>query len=341
MQNFLIVKLGAIGDTVMALPLANAIKSEHPNSKITWVCGEVVEPLLRAVKVIDELVVVNDKKLLTGNFSEKISEIVLCNRKVALKKYNCVLTLYRDKRYKLLTLFTRAETKKSFSGKRPEALIPGRYHGTEFIRLWKNIDSSELADFGYPEIILPELPSELKQLKENGKDKIVLVPGGAKNLLNTDDLRRWETENYISVARYFIDLGFEVIITGSASDEWVTNFFASVPVVNLVGKTSLTELLHVLSFSKLLIAHDTGTLYLSKLTGTPSIGLFGPVNPKERTGTKDSVSVIWGGKNLACSPCYDGKTFAPCKNNICMKNISVDEVKELARLLLEREKNAN
>jgi heptosyltransferase-2 len=76
----------------------------------------------------------------------------------------------------------------------------------------------------------------------------------------------------------------------------------------------------------LLVTHDTGTLHLAKLSGIKIIALFGPVNPKERIGINENIEIIWGGTELPCSPCYNGKEFAKCANNVCMKNISVQSV---------------
>jgi hypothetical protein len=59
-RSVLIVKLAAIGDVVMALPMVTALRSAESGTRITWLCGATVAPLLRCVDGIDELVVVED-----------------------------------------------------------------------------------------------------------------------------------------------------------------------------------------------------------------------------------------------------------------------------------------
>ena len=49
---------------------------------------------------------------------------------------------------------------------------------------------------------------------------------------------------------------------------------------------------------------------------------------------RPGVVGIWGGEGFACRPCYDGREFAPCKDNGCMQQITVDMVvSQLNKLL--------
>jgi heptosyltransferase I len=55
------------------------------------------------------------------------------------------------------------------------------------------------------------------------------------------------------------------------------------PILNLVAKTSLKELLCVLEQASLVIAPDTGPAHMAVTVGTPVIGLYAHSNPA-RTG---------------------------------------------------------
>ena len=48
--KILIVKIGAIGDAVMALSMIHEIEVKYPNAEITWLCGEIISPIIRSVK---------------------------------------------------------------------------------------------------------------------------------------------------------------------------------------------------------------------------------------------------------------------------------------------------
>lgn len=334
-KRILIVKLGAIGDVVMALPMIEAIRQEHPTAEITWLCGKTVEPVLKLVEGIDRLITIDDALLFKGRIKQRISVIVKCWQTFAFKLFDLVITPYRDKRYKILTLTAKKNTYRSFDGSdRLNSITPGRYHSIEYIKLINGIDDSEIENAVMPDINLDSDPKIENLFKNKDSKYVALVPGGAKNLLNEDSLRNWHIDSYRNLAKLLIDEGYKVIILGAKSDEWINESFAEVDVINLVSKTSIPQLLCVLKKVDLLVSHDTGILHLGKLTNTLSIGLFGPVNPIERVGKNERISVIYEAEKLPCAPCYNGKVFAGCKNNICMKRISVEQVYTKAVSLL-------
>jgi heptosyltransferase-2 len=49
--------------------------------------------------------------------------------------------------------------------------------------------------------------------------------------------------------------------------------------------------------------------------------------------------VLWGGAHLPCRPCYDGREFARCSDNVCISSISPAEVHAAARAALARSLN--
>jgi len=163
---------------------------------------------------------------------------------------------------------------------------------------------------------------------------VALAPGGAKNILADDALRRWPIESYASLAKKLSALPIQLVLTGGASDEWIRKYFADIPHVDLIGKLDLLQLASLFKECRLLITHDSGPLHLSKLAACPAIGLFGPTMPAEKVGANEKIKVLWGGERLACRPCYDGKTYAPCKNNLCLASISPEKVFEEAERIL-------
>src|SRR5262249_12730405 len=119
------------------------------------------------------------------------------------------------------------------------------------------------------------------------------------------------------------------------SDQWALPAFQGLPIVDLVGKTDLIQLVALFNQCDLVVSHDCGPMHLATLAGTRVVALFGPTDPHwlvelDRTKTR----VLWGGEELACRPCYDGRNFADCANNLCMKSISVEAVDRAAHELL-------
>ena len=326
-RNILIVKLGAIGDVVMTFPLISAIDALEPDAHITWLCGKTVEPLVRTISRINNVIAIDESALLKGSFAQKFSTILSAWRTLGGKSYDVVLNLYRDRRYRILTHPFMSKDIRSFSGKkRTKKIIPGRYHAYEFIKLYNGKDDFSIESISIPQVTFPQKSNTLSDIDFNKNKTVVIAAGGASNILNTDDVRRWDIFSYVELAKQLSDAGYQIILTGGPQDSWVTSNFQGMKITNLIGKTSLMDVLTLLNSSTLLITHDTGILHMAKLTNTRTIALFGPVLPAERIGKTDNIITLWGGINLACAPCYDGKTFAKCSNNLCMKNITVEQV---------------
>jgi heptosyltransferase-2 len=335
--KILIVKIGAIGDAVMALSMINEIDERYPDAEITWLCGDIISPLIKSITRINIVIVLNENKLLAGSKLEQISVILKTWIKLLFKNYDLVINAHRDKRYDLLLLTTFKKEYRSFTGKeRKNQLVQGRYHAAEYARLINNADDWKITEPVFPKIQIPQEPKIEKLIGESNGSRIILTPGGAQNLINGGAQRKWPIENYVLLAKTMIEKynNTKIILAGSENDKYAGNSFNKLPVVNLIGKTTLTDIISLYNRCKLLITHDTGLLHLAKLSGIYTIALFGPVNPVERIGINERIDAIWLGNELPCSPCYNGKSFADCENNICMKNISVDMIfKKVTRIL--------
>ena len=336
-MKILIVKIGALGDVVMALAMVEAIDRLFPGAHITWVCGKSVVPLLKANQRINEIIPVDDRKLFRGGLGGALSELIPLWFKLLGKRFDLVVTGHSDSRYQLLSLTVWARIRRQFgdfkTGRWP---VPGRYHAHEYVRLITGQNDSEAVSATVPILTLSLRPPLSQKIKSENKT-IALAPGGAKNLLRDDALRRWPLENYIQLAQKLIKNGHQVIITGSASDEWIQDSFKKLSVVDLVGQTSIEDLIAVFANSNVVITHDSGPFHLAVVSGKPVIGLFGPTNPWEKAPRNEKIKIIWGGEALACRPCYDGKNYADCKNNLCLKQVSANEVYgEVEKMLLQR-----
>lgn len=343
-KTVLIIKLAAIGDVVMALPMIRALRTQQPNIKITWLCGKIVAPLLRKIDELDEIIEVDASRLLAGNLLTKIKSLIGVWLRLLGKRFDLVIIGHADARYRLLSLTVRAKSVRSFdrSGKRIWP-VPGRHHSHEYIRLATNFDG--------PDDYLMELPVVSWPLSENLKSElkdksnlpiVALAPAGAKNILREDIMRRWPLENYILLATKLLDDGYNVILTGAPDDKWICESFAALPVINLVGKTSIVDLVALYGACDVIVTHDSGPLHLAELTGKPIVALFGPTSPYdfgpaneyEKGSHKNKTTIFWGGAQLNCRPCYDGKTFADCHNNVCLKSIKVSQVYDAVTAIL-------
>ncbi|HZY61781.1 MAG TPA: glycosyltransferase family 9 protein, partial [Edaphobacter sp.] len=177
-------------------------------------------------------------------------------------------------------------------------------------------------------------------VRVEGKSRIILVPAGAKNLMRDDALRRWPIENYVSLASYLIERGFEVILAGGPGDTWAVASFAELAVTNLTGQLTLPEMLSLLDSSDVVVTHDTGPLHMAGITNAGIVSIFGPTNPRGRLPQRANTVALWGGEGFACRPCYDGRDYAPCLHNGCMHQVTVEMVIDQIEAVMKQRREA-
>ena len=340
-RRLLLVKFGAIGDAIMAIPAAALMHAE--GYAIDWVAGETVAPVLRLYPWI-HVIPADEAKLLRGTGPERLRGLaalwrVLRGQVTALGIYDLCATLYYDRRYRLLTLPVRARRRLNLSlDDRATRLLPGRHHTDEYARILTGRPDTETPE-GLAPIPCPNLPP-CSRPKQPGVPRIVLVPAGARNLLRDDALRRWAVEHYVAAAKDLLGAGYEVVLAGGPEDGWASASFAGLATqagrgifADLTGTLTLVEMLSLLDSAEVTVTHDTGPLHLAGITSTAVLTVFGPTDPHGRLPQRANCVALWGGEGFACRPCYDGRDYAPCPHNGCMDQVTpamvVSEVETL------------
>ena len=333
--RYLIVKLAALGDVVMASTLVGAIRSRDPAAHITWLCGRGVAPLVELFDGVDDIVVADELALLRGGTGARARAIIALWRSLAARRFDVTLLAHADRRYRAVLLpvsLGRVRTLRPHGDGRMLP-IPGRYFGDEYARM---LDTERSRGPLVGHAPLAALRAPLPPPVAPHAVGVVLVPGGARNVLRESALRRWPVERYRQVAERLLSLGHPVTLVGDASDSWVRPSFAGLDVRDEIGAQPIAGTLALLGRAQLVITHDTGPLHLAALVRAPILGVFGPTMPAQFMPPYALADAIWGGARLACRPCYDGREFAACTNNLCVQDVSVDEVMRRALILLER-----
>jgi len=334
--NILIVKIGAIGDVVMCLPLVSHIRKKHPDARISWLCGSQVAGLLRQFSEIDEVIEVDEKRLITGSIPARIATVFKVWSQISFRTYDKVLYFYFSNLYKLLILpvFSRQLDRFEKNPSKRQNPIPGRHHSWEYIQTFEQSEGPFTFSLSYPQFQYENPSHRHFRAKLTGRKVIALSCGGAKNILRDDDLRRWPVEQYRELAVLLMQDGYEIILTGAPSDAWVKEYFKGLDCHDFIGEGGLNDFISLLKTVDLLITHDSGPLHLADLANCPVLGLFGPTIPMEKASLQTKSAWIWGGEHLHCRPCYDGRNYEKCSSNVCLKSVSPHLVFEKVKLML-------
>ncbi len=334
--RYLIVKLSALGDVAMASTLPHAIHRRDADAHVTWLCGAGVAELVRMFAGVNEVLVADDEALLRGSGIRRAGALISAWRLLAGRRFEHILVGHADWRYRALALPARALRRRALSLAPSRRALPvaGRYHGDEYVRLLDEESQGPITGHWPLADVRPFLPPPTGSAVVGA----VLVPGGARNMVRESALKRWPIEGYRELAMRLLRAGVPVTLVGDAADTWVRPHFAGMDVRDEIAEHGLTGTLCILRSADVVVSHDTGPLHLARLVRAPVLALFGPTNPSHFVTEDATTSVIWGGSSLACRPCYDGREFAACTNNLCMKDISVAAVAERALAMLARER---
>ena len=160
------------------------------------------------------------------------------------------------------------------------------------------------------------------------------------------ELRRWPSPAWAGLLAGLAETypGYRLVIIGTNADrrridEILDHQTGPLPITDLTGETSIAELQGLIRNAALLITLDSAPLHFGVFLKTPTVALFGPETPALFGHRTASVRIIY--KDLFCSPCsalYDAKACVlDCRDNQCMKQISVAEVLAAATDLLPRQ----
>lgn len=173
----------------------------------------------------------------------------------------------------------------------------------------------------------------------NVERPIVLLNPNASDLI---PIRRWPKECFVDLGKRILTdhPRVTIVITGSPSEKdtalEVSREIGSERIVNMAGKTTLRELLVLYTISDILVTNDSGPVHFASLTNINSVCLFGPETPRLYGPLGNRAYVITS--DLACSPCVNvyNHRFSPCRDNTCMKTITVEEVYKVVSSLLSK-----
>jgi len=330
-----LVQTSFLGDTILSTPVISGIKKIFPDAEL-WM---MTTPLSAELVIRDPLltgVLTDDKKDKNIGFTG----ILRMKRRIDSIGFDRVYSLHRSPRTSLLLWLCQIPVRIGFS----DAKLSFLYHKTR-IRTRKDHDVIRNLSLLSGDISVESLekrlrlfPPEKSGLNENIKrvlpdtgSYVVLVPGSAWKT------KMWNWEGYHETAKYLLKKGFDVVLLGAKSDESLSAKIAEkLYVINLSGKTTISDAMYIINNSKLVICNDSMTLHLASAFKIPNIAIFCSTSPKFGFSPWQNNAIIVEKKNLSCKPCQrHGGKKCPTGTEACMKELSHDKVIRAAEKLLD------
>lgn len=171
-----------------------------------------------------------------------------------------------------------------------------------------------------------DIRKKLKIINEkyNGNGAVVVMNLGVNDKIK---LRNWPLDYYSKLIEKVLNIDDTFVVTvGVGSSGHSGDFASHEHCIDLIGKTSIRELMSLFEISQVLISHDSGIVHLASLSSIYTIALFGPETPLLYEPLTQSKQIIY--KDFSCSPCLSAYNYkySSCRENKCMRAITVEEV---------------
>ncbi len=194
-----------------------------------------------------------------------------------------------------------------------------------YLRVLQLLDidtASDALEFWHTDADRQFIENLLRAAGFSRNDRLIAV-----NLGTTWRTKRWDIAKFTEVIRRITCLVPEtkVVLTGSPTEQTLTEALpASLPIINLVGQTSILQLGALLERCEVCLTCDSGPMHIAAAVGTPTVALFGPTDPVRHRPYGVGHTVIE--KSVSCRPCYKRSCHRQDAPHLCTQEIGIDEV---------------
>ena len=304
-----------LGDAVMSIPAVRAIKRGRPDAHVTILTPAKLADLWKEVAEVDEVIGIE-----CGDSIFRVAQKIR-------RDFDAVVIFPNSLRSAIEAWLAKIPRRVGFPGHHRAWLLNQIFHGKKKKKNARPEPPKHqvhhylaLAEFIGADIENAAIPQIRNPKSEIRNPKIGLVPGAEYG-----PTKRWFPERFAEVVRAVsASRACEWVLFGVPKDaplgEEILRDFTG-KHRNLIGKTTLTELIAELRACDLLLTNDTGTMHLAAFLGVPTVSLFASTEPALTGPLGDIHRVIR--HHVACSPCF----LRECPLDLrCMKAIEPAEV---------------
>ena len=331
MTHFLIVRLGALGDVVHAIPVAAALRRAFPDARIDWLVSAKHREILDFVPVIDRRLAISDR-----GGAIRGAPLLGAVRELRRNRYDVAIDLQGLIKSALLSRASGAPKVIGFSSSYArerlarlfytEAHDPGRgglYNPAE-TRHVVEMNLGLLEPLGVAPA-RPEFPIE--DVDSNVARWAMSHTGGAYALLNPGAAwpnKRWPPDRFAALAAELRNRRglMSVILWGPGEEDLARETTAAAEGAAVLSpKTTIGDVIALARGAAVMVSGDTGPTHIASAVGTPLVGIYGPTRPS-RNGPMASDDAIVT-RDAICQ-CHH---LRRCRlSRMCLLDIEVTEV---------------
>jgi ADP-heptose:LPS heptosyltransferase len=349
-MNILIVRLGALGDIVHAVPAAAAVRAAFPDARIDWLVEAKHRGMVDLVSVVDHVVTL-DAATPAGwidvvrrlrpvrydvalDFQGLMKSAMLARASGARRVVGFSIWHLREKSARPFysdvqssSGASRPDSPRDFRPDPPGDFRPDPPGGFRLqaedhvIRKNLNLLTTLGIDTDTVEFPLRQVPSPaLDQVsrEQGGRPFALINPGAAW------PNKRWPPERFGDIAAFLREVrGVSSVVLWGKGEQPLAQAVvdASSGAARLAPPTTLVDLLELSRAASLMVSGDTGPLHIAAAASTPVVALFGPTDPLRNGPWSNEDEVV--SRYARCGCHYQRRCHQPAW---CLADVSVAEV---------------
>lgn len=346
----LLIRLGALGDTLHASSAASLLKKHHPRMEIDFLVSAGLEDLFVMIPAVSRVYGLPFRRIPFRMHPWWIATLGELNRRAYRLAYLMETNVRFLPLLEAVTSDRRISLTETASGTAQPSGLPNpvRYQRA----LWDaRVVPEEIRS---PELIVTE--TDARRAEEliasfgldTGGPLVGLHVGNSyqarqvwRRKLGKADMRSWPEERWAELVMeiHRANGRARFVLFGGPGDRKASDRIArrlqrtlyDVPLASSAGRTDLPLAAALLRRFSLFVSTDTGPLHMAAALRVPFVGLYGPTRFEEtRPFTLEPVGEVLR-SSLPCQPCYGTPNQRRCRNNLCMQQIEVDQVVRTAK----------
>ncbi|MEN6414740.1 MAG: lipopolysaccharide heptosyltransferase II [Veillonellales bacterium] len=321
-----------LGDVILTTPILKALKQKYPDSRITFVTSPNCLPIVQGLDFIDEVITYEKHVDSVWKVVKKIwrYDLALCidfKYRSAVMAFLAGIPLRAGLKHKRKLFLTHPVDKP------PE--WESTYEPLNFSYVLKQSVGIEF-DADLTRLYVPEI-SKTEQIAVDEMLAVQGIKGGSPYIVlapvTSWPPKDWPEDRYVELVRSLIEeYSYPVVLLGAPSDaEKVVTLDKLDGVVNLMGRTTVMQMVEIIRRANLLVGGCSGPLHIAGAVRTPFVALYGPTSPREWAPKTKGITISHDDR-FPCSPCL--VEMVGCPEKPCMQAISVQEVFEACRQML-------
>lgn len=276
--RILVVRLGAMGDVIHALPAVATLKHSFPQAHLAWVIEARWAPLVAGNPFVDEVVLVRRRGL---------AGLVGAGRELRARRFDTVIDFQGLMKSALLAALARPERIFGFHQsqvrERLAALVYSRRTVARAAHIVdRNLELAAAAGASRRLIAFP-LPAGLPEAPLPEGEFVLASPLGGW------PAKRWPLEFYAELARLLRrELQLPLVLDGPHDQ---VDAFRGLPEV-LLHASGLEGLIYATRRAAAVVGIDSGPMHLAAALAKPGVAIFGPTDPARNGPYGETFTVL-------------------------------------------------